>query len=580
MRLSSFSWRTLGFASALVLVPVAGQAQSVVKPGAGVLPTEELNPAARTPQAQARRREDDLFAAPPPGACPIGAADLKFTLKSVEFTGSQGINPRELEPAYQSRVGQTISLADVCEIRDRAAAQLFRLGILARVEIPVQTISDGRLKLEVTAAHVVSVQVKGDAGPAQAKVEDLIENLRGMAPFDIRKAQRYLFLVSDIPGIRIQAALKPASGGPGSVDLIVTVSRKPVDAVVNVENFNSEAFGSFGGLVRVDLNGFTALGERTTLIGYSSFAEGDQFILQGVEEARLGDKGLVGRLSFSYGDSQPEGSLKNLQLEGQSYVGSVGLTYPLIRSRREDVSLSTGLDYVNQQVTTHNGASLLSRDRLGVAYVKVDGRQAWRQTWLFPPGQISGGIEFRQGVDIFNASRAGAANRLSRTDGQPQSGLVRADGRMDLQWLPWLSTRVSFAGQFSDRVLLAYEDFNVGNLSIGRGYDPSALTGDRGIAGSFETRVGPFNSVPGAPRMRLPQDVNVSGFGFFDTAHVQNLSSGGQDRTVRSLGGGLTFQLASRLRIETSYAHTLDTVSPNLSKRPGDRVFVNLTASF
>lgn len=559
---------------------MAAGAQSVVKPGAGVLPTEELNPAGRTPQTQAQRREDDLFAPPPPGACPIGAADLKFTLKSVEFTGSQGIKASELAPAYQSRLGQTISLADVCEIRDHAAAQLFRLGILARVEIPVQTISDGHLKLDVTAAHIVSVQVKGDAGPAQHKVEDLIENLRGMAPFDIRKAQRYLFLISDLPGIRVQAALKPSPGGPGAVDMIVTVSRKPYDTVVNIENFNSEALGSFGGLVRVDLNGFTALGERTTLIGYTSFVGGEQYILQGVEEARLGGSGLIGRMSFSYGDSQPRGNLASLMLEGESYVGSVGLTYPLIRSRRQDVNLSSGLDYVVQNITTRGGASILNHDRLSVFYVKADGRQAWRQIGWIPPGQISGGIEFRQGVDLFDVSKPGAQHLLSRSEGQPQAGLVRADGRLDLQWLPYFSTRVAFAGQFTDRVLLAYEDYTVGNLSIGRGYDPSSLTGDRGIGGSLEARVGPFRSFPGAPKLALPQDTALSGFGFFDTAHVQNLSVGSEDRTVRSLGGGLTFQFASRLRFETFYTHTLDTVSPNLSKRPGDRVFVNLTASF
>jgi hemolysin activation/secretion protein len=72
----------------------------------------------------------------------------------------------------------------------------------------------------------------------------------------------------------------------------------------------------------------------------------------------------------------------------------------------------------------------------------------------------------------------------------------------------------------------------------------------------------------------------VSGFGFFDTAHVQNLAPGAGDRTVRSLGAGLTFQLANRFRLEATYAHPLDTVSPNLSKRPGDRVFLNLTAGF
>jgi hemolysin activation/secretion protein len=457
---------------------------------------------------------------------------------------------------------------------------LFRLGILARVEIPVQTISDGHLKLDITAAHIASVQVKGDAGPAQAKVEDLIENLRGMTPFDIRKAQRYLFLVSDLPGIRVQAALKPASGGPGAVDLIVTVSRKPIDEVVNIENLNSEALGSFGGLVRVDLNGFTALGERTTLIGYTSFVAGDQYILQGVEEFRLGNEGLIGRLSFSYGDSHPEGDLAPLKLEGQSYVGSIGLTYPLLRSRRQDINLSAGLDYINQLTTVNDGMNILSKDKLSVVYVKVDGRQAWRRLGYMPQGQISGGIEFRQGVDLFDSSHAGNANLLSRTDGQPDFGLVRADGRMDLQWLPQFSTRIAFAGQFTDRVLLAYEDFTVGNLSIGRGYDPSALTGDRGISGSFEPHLGPFHSVPGNPKLALPEGVTVTGFGFYDIAHVQNLSSGSQDRTVRSLGGGLTFQLAARVRLETTYAHTLDTVAPNISKRPADRLFVNLTASF
>jgi hemolysin activation/secretion protein len=556
------------------------QAQTVVKPGAGVLPTEELNPAARTPSAQSQRREDDLFAPPPPGACPIGAADLKFTLKSVEFTGTQGINAHELESTYRSSIGQTISLADVCVLRDRAAAQLFRLGILARVEIPVQTISDGHLKLDITAAHIVSVQVKGDAGPAQAKVEDLIENLRGMTPFDIRKAQRYLFLVSDLPGIRVQAALKPASGGPGAVDLIVTVSRKPIDEVVNIENLNSEALGSFGGLVRVDLNGFTALGERTTLIGYTSFVAGDQYILQGVEEFHLGNEGLIGRLSFSYGDSKPEGDLAPLKLEGQSYVGSIGLTYPLLRSRRQDINVSAGLDYINQLTTVSNGMNILSKDKLSVVYVKVDGRQAWRRLGYIPQGQVSGGIEFRQGVDLFDSSHAGNAHLLSRTDGQPDSALVRADGRLDLQWLPLFSTRLAFSGQFTDRILLAYEDFTVGNLSIGRGYDPSALTGDRGISGSFEPHLGPFHSVPGNPKLALPEGMTVTGFGFYDIAHVQNLSSGSEDRTVRSLGGGLTLQLAARVRLETTYAHTLDTVAPNISKRPADRLFVNLTASF
>src|SRR5438105_1979193 len=84
-------------------------------------------------------------------------------------------------------------------------------GLLARVEIPQQTIMGGRVSFTVIEAFVAAVQVRGNAGPAQEKVEDYIEQLRGLRPFDINRAQRYLLLASDIPGVVISATLRPSA---------------------------------------------------------------------------------------------------------------------------------------------------------------------------------------------------------------------------------------------------------------------------------------------------------------------------------------------------------------------------------
>src|SRR5690606_8906014 len=113
--------------------------------------------------------------------------------------------------AYAEFLGREEPVSVICAIRDRAARMLFDHGVLARVEIPEQRITGGALTLEVIEAHVVNVRVRGDAGPAQDAIERYAEKLRGMAPFDMAKAQRYLLLASDVPGVRVRAAIRPST---------------------------------------------------------------------------------------------------------------------------------------------------------------------------------------------------------------------------------------------------------------------------------------------------------------------------------------------------------------------------------
>jgi hemolysin activation/secretion protein len=559
-------WRAALIALGVTLPCVAATAVH----GQNVLPPQVLDPSVRSATPPAQPRAGDILGPPAPGPCPLASSNLQFTLTGVEFTGVMGVN-EVLRGAYGDLIGRQIPVSAICEIRDRATAILFQRGLLARVEIPQQTVMGGRVTFTVIEAFIAAIEVRGNAGPAQAKVDDYIENLRGLRPFDINKAQRYLLLASDVPGVVISATLRPSAEAPGAVELDVDVSHVVADAVLNSNNFNAKSAGRVTGLVRGDLNSLTDLGERTSIIGYSTL-EGPfhaQQVLQGVEEVRIGSDGLLFRASGAYGSTYPGDILRPLDISGHSIVVDGRLAYPIIRERSLNVAASGGVNYIRQDVDTA-GLPLI-RDSLSILF----GRIGFDQAFAFAPVIFGGGLEVRQGIPaMFDTVHAGAPH-LSRAVGDPGATDFRGDARIDIDWLPYVSTVGIVQGQYSWRPLLAYEEFTVGNLTIGRGYDPSVLSGHTGVGESGEIHFGPLPNFQSVPLLGA-----ASLYGFFDDATVWNRSAGGTDRSLRSVGGGVMVQLAQRVQADVFYAHPLDKISGGIGKPPPSRVQFNVTANF
>ena len=574
-------WRAaVGWTLALLAgAPAFGQTTVQTEPT-----RQQLNPQGQVAPIT-RRQSGDLFSPPVAEPCVLPAdASLTFRFQGVDITGASRLSAADVHSVESPFAGRDVTPAAICEMRDEIALRLFRRGVLARVVIPKQKIDAGRVKFLVIEAQIVSVRFHGDIGPAQAKAEAYLNHLQGLAPFDLNTAQRYLLLVNDIPGVGASAAIShsTAPGAPGGgLDLDVQLVRKAIDAVAAVQNTSSDTLGPWSGVVRADFNSFTSFGERTSLVGYTTLGNNSQEVIQILEQARIGSTGWFVQGSFAYGRSHPEGVLSNLNLRGDSYVGTVEVHDPVVRLEAINLTLGAGFDLIDQHTVEPNGATVtdVTDDKLRVVWLRADAdaKHAFDRAVLgnFISSDAALVAEVRKGLDALGSSGQNAP-ALSRVEGRSDAWVVRVEGHGSVRADPIgkglpIVLSAHFAGQWADRPLLAYEEQAIGNLTIGRGYDPAAASGDRVIAGEIKALVGPVN---------FARRAGFSPYIFYDIAEVTNLDTASQDVTLRSLGGGVEFHLPFNFQGDVYYAKPLDRPYFAAATKPPGRVIVQLSLRY
>ena len=523
-------------------------------------------------------------------ACPLAGpefSDVRFTLKSVDFTGLISVDAASLSSSYTDYIGQDVPVSVVCDIRDRAATILRSNGYLAAVQVPPQTIDSGNVRFDVLMARMTAVQVRGDAGPSEALLQKYIEKLAAQPVFNINTADRYLLLARDIPGLDVRLSLRPVSaesgGQPGEVVGEFNVVRTPVYADINVQNFGSKAVGRFGGLARVRFNGLTGLGDETVISGYSSADFKEQQVLQVGHEFTVGGEGLKFGGNFTYAWTRPELS-GGLDVDSQTFVASAYASYPFIRKQSHNIFGTVGLDYIDQRTDLLGVRT--NEDRLSVAFARLDfnqieagsisgrgGYSAFEPKW-----GIGGSLEIRQGLDILGASEGcgpafvnciGQTVLPTRADGDPTAFVVRGQAKIDFRPTPLLAVTLKPRLQYSPDALFSYEEVSGGNYTTGRGYDPGTIIGDSGYG--LQTEISYGSLVP-----ETPESIALQPYVFFDIMGVWNKNVPGDPQKLYSAGGGLRMTIGQQASLDLTAVVPLKR-APFETRRQDARALLTLT---
>lgn len=573
----------LGIASTLGLAlawPGLATAQTVTPQGNPLPPRETITPPAPT-TAPAPTASVDARAALAQSNCPFENSPIRLTLQRVSFTRLDG-------SPLQAEIARTLThlatptgdqpIRVVCDLRDRANEALRRDGWVASVQIPAQSIDAGELKLQVVTARITEIRVRGTPGPYRRALEARLDQLKALDPLNERDAERALLLAGDIPGLDVQLSLRPAGTQPGDVigDLLITY--RPFTIVGNAQNFNSRALGRETVYLRGDVYGLTGL-QDVAYLGASSTSDfQEQKIVQAGWTFGLGLNGLSFGPRLIYAWSRPD--LGALELKTNTLIAGFDATVPIRRTLNSNLRAGIGFDYVDQRTTVSTSASRdvpLNLDKLRVLSGRLSGDLAGRRLDGTIFASLRGGIEVRKGLGIFDATPVGlltgSGTVPSRVDGNSRATVIRldADGQLALDRI--FSIAGSVRGQWANRPLLNYEEFSLGNLTIGRGYDPGSNSGDRAIGVRGEV-------IAHLPLRSSEFDAQV--FGFYDSVWLTNLDRNATevDRHLRSYGGGARMIVANQVSVEAIYAHPQDRALSIDKAPPSDRFLVSLTARF
>ena len=454
-----------------------------------------------------------------------------------------------------------MSLSDLRAIGGRAEAIYARAGYpFVAVVLRVQEIEGGIVHFEVVEGRISDLTVLGSDPVARRQATAALEPLVNRKSLSVGDVNNAYQLARDVPGLSIAGTLRRGSE-PGGMDLVVAAKRDEWRTYINVNDLYADPVGPWGFLVGVDHYGSSEHGDQTSVQVYSSVPFGRQVLVRGSESVRLNSAGTTVGVSGLWGQANPQGAEAPLALATNEATIRAEVSQPLWKQPDASLLVDLALEGSDQRTLVFSKIGL-SDDKLRDLSFNVSGEKTGG------PGRIAFTVELHQDLGILGASQAGDTN-LSRLGANPEATILRAGMEGEVAAFHGVRLALRLDTQYSGSALTEPDQYSVGNLTIGRGYQPGSALGDSAVAGSFEVRFGPAT---------LGHGLNVQPFVFVDAVRLWNHGIAPfAERTLDSYGGGVRFQIASKLHMDLLVALPQRSPLGLGDPTPGPTVLMNLT---
>ena len=460
---------------------------------------------------------------------PENAKNIHFILRGFWFEHVTVFSNQELKALYAPSVGKDVTLDIAWRIAAALTEKYRQEGyFLSRAFVPAQEASQGVLKIEAVEGAIGDVTLTGAAAPGSLVISQAIETIKAEKPIRLQTLERQLLLLNDLPGLSFQSTLAPSQDqNSATARLLLAVTKTKGTTTIGVNNNGSRYIGPYevtaawsGSLLplqQTDLSITSAPALHTT--------GGKFYSVNGTQKMMLTAASAID-LTAGYSNAAPGFVLKPDRITSESINGGIGISYYLMRQRTGNLATRFSVDA--RDSTTDLLGDLLSHDKIRAAQwgINFDRSDPWS-------GHDYLDVELRRGLPVFNSSsEADTAN--SRPDVHPDFTKLQVNyTRLNSLTKDW-STSLVASGQKASGSLYSSEEFGYGGASIGRAYDTSEISGDDGLAGSFELHY-----------QSLPQwnQIAFMPYAFYDIGKVWNLyPSQPMEISGASAGPGINIQ--------------------------------------
>lgn len=522
-------------AMAALLAPVAVSAAlpASARPDAGRLTRELQQPVMPSkPSAE--------FSIPSPLDSVLQPGGAKVTIQSVKFFGNSKFTSEQLAAILADDLKQPLDLAGIQALADKISSYYREQGYgFARAFVTEHALMNGVLTITIVEGKYGVIRIEADSAHRAAQAMPFLRHAQPLQAIYVPSLERDLLLLGDQPGYSVEPVIKPGKAvGTGDLDVKLT-RKKRLNGQVSLSNHGNRYTGYYlaGATVRAD----------------SPFRFGDQLSL-GVQASDerlksatisyntpLGGSGLRGTVGYSITDYTLAREFANLQASGRAQITSAGLSYPLIRSRKTNLTVSAQGQHKRFYDEQKAVASVQSRasdaGSLSVNFDHLDGRGLTYGQLEYVSGRFSGP----------QPNTAGTLGKFSRAN----ADVVRLQ-RLGKGW----SLMLRANGQKARKNLDSSESYTLGGPYAVRAYPTGEGNGDEGAFGQFE--------------VRYQLNDKLAPFAFYDAGRVRlehkATVAGSNKRTLAGAGLGLRYRY-NALNIEAVVARPMVGGDPQTDPR-------------
>lgn len=529
-------WSAL--AQAGVLFAASGACAAQV-PDAGRMLREATPPIPFTPpQAPLAVPPAAPMAAPAPKA-----GQASFVLTAVSFNGNTVFTGEALQALVADTLGKRVTLADLQLLAARVTEH-YRAHelILTQTVVPSQDITGGKVEFSVLEGRLGQVRIEriNDVAVPDSVVQGLVAGLPKGQPMTRLALERAVLMLSDLPGMVTQASLE-AGDEAGTFDLVLELKAAPrTNLSVDLDNQGSRATGEYRIGASARINSPFGRGDNFDLRLLNAFGKGLTFG-RGSYELPVGARGVRASLAYARVEYELGKDFAALGAYGTADVVELAATYPLLRSRAQNLFGKASVEFkrLKDHLGTGSQASLKHMGNLaaGFVYERRDGWMSGGYVSASLTGYI-GKLDIRSQADLL-LDQDGFGRH---TNGR----FARASYQMSrLQYLSAkLSAYLALAGQWANKNLDSADKIAGGGPRTIRAFSGSTGIGD-------EARI-----VNAELRWSVTPDASLSLFYDIGRVCVNHTPLAGEDnhRSLSGYGLGLYWTVAGGAALRASVA--------------------------
>jgi len=473
---------------------------------------------------------------------------VKIVVNSLHVTGNSAYPEAELVKIAGLKPGSQLTLTELRALAAKIADHYHKNGyFVAQAFLPAQEIKDGIVTIAVFEGKYGKVSLNNPTNLDNDLANALLEGLNSGDTIATAPLENRLLLLSDIPGVTVKSTLVPGAS-VGASDLIVDVQPgQRVTGNLYYDNQGNRYTGANRYGATVNLNNPFGHGDVASLQGLSSF--------DGLDYGRASYQTQIGKakagVAYTGMDYRLGKDFKNLNASGFAQIASLFGSYPLIRTRNNNLNAQLGFDAKTFRDKVDLTATVQNKQVwVGMASLAGDyrdrflggGLSSYSLTWT------SGDIDL-QSPDALAVNLATA-----RSNGHYDKFGLNA---MRLQNITeTVSLFAAIKGQAATKNLDTSEKMELGGANNVRAYPEGEAYGDQGYVLNVEARWL-------MPRLPKPVPGQVQLVGFIDHGMVElnkNTWSLGQNTRNLSGGGvGVNWVDNGNFSVKGFYAHKIGT---------------------